>query len=420
LFEANSYPGVWTCDISGKLTPDERELPFKNPRMHFLMRLFMGTVARTGVAPNHDQAIAFVKMMEATPRLVVLWGRLKAIAEKGGFMVWTGHALGYFAEGHGKDIADAHNNSCRCNCHQAPCELADLQEKWIALHGDNQNPIDVNTTFLDTCRCSIETVDPSTYKVGLGNVCFGRHTLIMAGCIARRDGVPPEYNQVDERKCSFEPDTFCLTVQGFRHRELTAPRKCPSPDCPHTSCVLCVAVYGTDNLCLACFVKHLGVKAGYPLQMGMRNAVIVERFPNAANVTSVGKYLNPMSKNGGEQWEAHQRMMQASAYMRMMELGFPGMAEGDWEPLHTIEAFLAPPPIAAIAARGDALLRAASGAMGEEKAAFEASPPELLDEHAVEERHMSMNHTKDEQAYQKNKTKVRMITMSWQSITIRP
>jgi 16S rRNA G966 N2-methylase RsmD len=140
----------------------------------------------------------------------------------------------------------------------------------------------------------------------------------------------------------------------------------------------------------------------------------VERFPNAANVTSVGKYLNPMSKNGGEQWEAHQRMMQASAYMRMMELGFPGMAEGDWEPLHTIEAFLAPPPIAAIAARGDALLRAASGAMGEEKAAFEASPPELLDEHAVEERHMSMNHTKDEQAYQKNKTKVRMITMSWQ------
>ena len=415
IFEANSYPGVWTRDISGKLSADERELPFKNPRMHFLMRLFMGTVARTGLAPSLAQANSFVTMMEAFPRLVVLWGRLKAIAEKGGLMVWTGHALGYFAEGHGKGIADAYTNTCRCNCHQPPCEVADLQEKWIALHGNNPNPTDVSTTFLDSCRCSIETVDPSTYQVGLKNVCFGRYMLTTAGCMARRDGVPPNYLAFDEKKCSFEEDTFCLTLLEFRHREVTAPRKCPRTGCPHTSCVLCVAVFGTDNLCLACFVKDLAVKAGYPPQMGLRNAVIVERFPIAATVAAVGKYFNPLSKNGGAQWEEHQRMMQASAYMRMMELGFPAMAEGDWEPLHKIEAFLAPPPAAAaIAARGEALLLAASGALGEEKADIEPSAPEVQDDHEVEERHMNMNHTKDEQAYQKNKAKVRMITMSWQ------
>ena len=416
MFEANSYPGVWTRDVNGSLSPDERELPFKNPRMHFLMRLFMGTVARTGVAPSHDQAIEFVTMMEAYPRLVVLWGRLKAIAEKGGFMVWTGHALGYFAEGHGKDIADAYTNTCRCNCHQPPCEVAKENAQWFELHGENPVIGLHGESFLDTCRCSTETVDPSTYGVGLKNVCFGRYMLTTAGCMAVKDGVPRGYFAEGEKKCSFEVDgsgdDFCLTKMGFRHREVPEPRKCPTSECPHMSCVLCVAVYRTDNLCLACFVKDLAVKAGYPVERGLRNAVIVERFPVAATVVAVGKYLNPLSKNGGEQWEAHQRMMQASAYMRMMELGFPGMVAGDWAPLHAIEAFLAPPP--AIAVRGEALLRAAAGALGEEKADIAASVPEVHDEYAVEERHMNMNNTKDEQAYQKNKSKVRMITMSWQ------
>ena len=153
---------------------------------------------------------------------------------------------------------------------------------------------------------------------------------------------------------------LCLTIMGFGLREVTAPRACSSANCAHLTCVMCVTTYATNNLCLSCYVQHVGVLAAKPPPDSGRHAAIAARYPVAQTVQSVGKFFNPASRVAGNDWEAHKRVVQASAYMRMMELGFPGMADSTWEPLATIESFLAPP--IAPPAVSAALMIAVSGA----------------------------------------------------------
>ena len=84
--EANTYPKIFTHEArDAPVWPQEvRDLALDNAPHFLLARMYVGNLARLGVAATHDDGLRFLAMLMKRPRILVLWAQLREIAEPQG------------------------------------------------------------------------------------------------------------------------------------------------------------------------------------------------------------------------------------------------------------------------------------------------------------------------------------------------
>ena len=340
---SNSYPKIFTL---GEPTPLEQELAFDQPRNRLLMRMFIAYLVRTGTCATKDDATAWVKMLAANPRIVWLWGKLKAIAEPTHRMAETALGFALMAEQNGQADYTQHENGCECTCHDLHLRSADA-ELWLA-RADKDSPMpSLWSSGHETpaCNCGVPHF---AHKEGkkLTTVPAACHARFVVNTLAKAKLLAPGRCVPDEKTCAYVGYGICLTAEGFAHTSGdTALHPCSrgGTNCPHMMCMLCLLAHhvaGEPDSCLVCTVTRRGKQlppwAGHVATLH----AVVQRFPSASSPAKIISFLNPHSYNTLEN-APRKRQAQAGVMMRMIELGYVDMVDPTWGPLAAMEVFLA-------------------------------------------------------------------------------
>ena len=132
---------------------------------HFLMRMYIGFVARTGKAAVHDEGLWMLNTIKENPRLIVLWANLRQIAEPSSLHIMADSAAGFalMAQHMGKDRL-TEEKACACTCHVEHHDLLDY-------YTNHKTPLHRRSDPNGHCDCHTKTftkpiiVDESQNKV---------------------------------------------------------------------------------------------------------------------------------------------------------------------------------------------------------------------------------------------------------------
>lgn len=161
--EANTYPKIFTHEArDAPVWPQEvRDLALDNAPHFLLARMYVGNLARLGVAATHDDGLRFLAMLMKRPRILVLWAQLREIAEPQGLIAVSAAGFGLMNEHHGKDIAEG-KEECPCNCHWLH-EHTDKADLFQHGHDDITDIIRSQTPSSgQACQCQADCLDVST------------------------------------------------------------------------------------------------------------------------------------------------------------------------------------------------------------------------------------------------------------------
>jgi 16S rRNA G966 N2-methylase RsmD len=418
--------------------------------MVFMMRCYMGHLARTGQKMKIEEGKQWASTFDENPRLVVLWGQLRSIAEPTGLVVESAVGFGALAEKHGATQYEELKEACTCTCHER-LGLQVAADSWMQ---DVRGNEDLLAWKMDpakaACKCHGEALVPDspTFAEAQAFACFARYALQVVSMVSV---LPDRYKTINEDVCSYTFANLCVTDYGYAVKGLEGVLchgSCPNfavNNCPHMSCEKCLAVFGTDT-CFACTIVTKRLQSRQAAAIRLATPVLVARYTVAETVGKIATYLNPHSKHGVLRPENHQLVMKAKAWMGMMELAFTDMHLSTWEPIAKIEAFLqaaAEPPSSQKVPVPDPLRNGVTGndvsgipgAKAHEPAALGArvnmpdsssSPSDrsMRDRtstvalartaHDIEDDHMREFDSKYQMAYQKNKKESQVAHMTWQ------